>query len=97
MSKKSLASQLEKFQIDFITNKVKELGGYKEACGFYSKKDVVCAFAKQVAAEIYDVIEDDEPSMEYAQKEVPAPAPKEKKKAEMVKKKRKRVVVTDEE
>jgi hypothetical protein len=82
---KTLASQLEQFQIDFITSKVKELGGYRQVCNFYNRKDLVGAFAKQVASTMYDVIEDDEPEA------TPAPKPREKKseKAEVVKKKRK--------
>ena len=60
MKRKTMLEHLEQYQVDFITAKVKELKGYKEVCNFYNKKDTVGAFAKQLAAEMYDQKYDDE-------------------------------------
>ena len=55
MMKSKTSEKLEKFQIDFIRNKVKELKSYNVVCEFYNQKDAVSAFAKREAAKLYDI------------------------------------------
>ena len=45
--------QLTKEQIQFITNKVNQLGSYDAVKKHYNLKDLVCSFAKDLAGRIY--------------------------------------------
>ena len=46
---------LDQNQIDYITNKVEELGDYTLVCRFYNLKDMVSEFAHELAAEKFGI------------------------------------------
>ena len=49
---------LDQSQINYITNKVEELGDYTLVCRFYNLKDMVSGFARELAAEKFGVPEE---------------------------------------
>ena len=80
--------ELAQFQVDFITKKVTELGGYKEVVGFYTNKDLVSSFAHKLARKVYNVKSDEDDEEEIEEVKVPAKKAK-KSEAKTVKRKRK--------
>jgi len=78
-------SELTKSQMEFITDKVENLGSFSAVKKFYNLRDDVSAFAKQLAGEIYNYGIDEEDKNTKTKKKSKK---KTKKKSQNVKRKR---------
>lgn len=53
MKKKKIEMKLDQNQIEFITNKVKELGSIDSVSNFYKLNDLVSKFANNLARDLF--------------------------------------------